>query len=288
MSSPMSTPTSTLSPQASASQLSYRKLAPLPVRSKGRSSKPEKSRVLSNSIDSLSHNSSSEIQPGKQHEIFTFRYLHNATPRPSPEPEEISHSTSPDTQTSLGYSSLPNLSTPDCEGLQPLHTLFSDEKTTNRTETDDPESLISMSSEPRSDWTFDRTAGIIVPRLRFPGQDLSPGQALHQRSVSDTSVVSNKSEVLDSYDVGNEQAPLEPFFSVCFQTALKNGLNIARDTVTAIENCIGESEPVADLERLLQDAKNLSTFQSSDKRTIAVLGDSGEGMLWYFKKQIYI
>jgi hypothetical protein len=283
-----SSPDSTPSPQAGSSQLSYRKLAPLPVRFKGRSGKPEKSRVVSNPIESLSHNSSSEIQPGKPHEIFTFRCLHNATPRASAEPEETSHSTSPDNQTSLGYSSLPILSTLDYEGLQPLYTLYSDEKMTNRTGTDDPESLICMNSEPLSDWTSGRSAGIIVPHLRFPGQDLSPSQALRQRSVSDTSAVSNKSETPIPYDVRNEQGPLEPFFSASFQTALKNGLNIARDTVTAIENCIGVSEPVADLDRLLQDAKKLSTFQSSDKRIIAVLGDSGEGMVGYVKKRIYI
>jgi len=77
--------------------------------------------------------------------------------------------------------------------------------------------------------------------------------------------------------VRDEEAPLEPFFTPVFQTALKTGLNIANKVVSAIEKLVGSSEPSSDLERLFKDATRLGTFQSSDTRTIAVLGDSGEG-----------
>jgi hypothetical protein len=77
--------------------------------------------------------------------------------------------------------------------------------------------------------------------------------------------------------VRDEEAPIEPFFTSVFQTALQNGLGIANKVVTAIEKLAGSSEPSSDLERLFKDARRLGTFQSTDTRTIAVLGDSGEG-----------
>lgn len=102
---------------------------------------------------------------------------------------------------------------------------------------------------------------------------------LRQRSVSDASDVSGNNENNDStiYDVRDEEAPQEPFFTSAFQTALQNGLGIANKVVTAIEKVIGSSEPSSDLGRLFKDARRLGTFRSSDTRTIAVLGDSGEG-----------
>jgi hypothetical protein len=90
-------------------------------------------------------------------------------------------------------------------------------------------------------------------------------------------MASNSREIPEPYNVNTETAPLKPYFTKPFQDAIKSGLKIAGDTVTAIEKCVGASDLVPDLERLLNDAKRLSVFQSSDNRTIAVLGDSGEG-----------
>ncbi|KAH6700598.1 hypothetical protein BKA61DRAFT_705543 [Leptodontidium sp. MPI-SDFR-AT-0119] len=115
--------------------------------------------------------------------------------------------------------------------------------------------------------------------LRPPPGNLSLG-GLRQRSVSDASDVSGNNENNDNtipYDVRDEEAPQEPFFTSAFQTALQNGLGIANKVVTAIEKVIGSSEPSSDLGRLFKDARRLGTFRSSDTRTIAVLGDSGEG-----------
>lgn len=100
---------------------------------------------------------------------------------------------------------------------------------------------------------------------------------LRPRSVSDVSDVSDFNDNTRPYDVRDEEAPIEPFFTSVFQTALQNGLGIANKVVTAIEKLVGSSEPSSDLERLFKDARRLGTFQSTDTRTIAVLGDSGEG-----------
>ncbi|KAH8744019.1 hypothetical protein F5882DRAFT_455086 [Hyaloscypha sp. PMI_1271] len=110
-----------------------------------------------------------------------------------------------------------------------------------------------------------------------PGHVGRGGSGLRPRSVSDVSDVSDFNDNTRPYDVRDEEAPIEPFFTSVFQTALQNGLGIANKVVTAIEKLVGSSEPSSDLERLFKDARRLGTFQSTDTRTIAVLGDSGEG-----------
>ncbi len=125
----------------------------------------------------------------------------------------------------------------------------------------------------------------VTPLSPSQSSDLSPRPGgLRPRSVSDASVVSDDIDDSNPYDVRDEEAPLEPFFTPAFQTMLRNGLGIANRTVTAIERLVGSSQPSGDLERLFNDAKNLSTFQSSDTRTIAVLGDSGEGNFWFCQR----
>ena len=75
----------------------------------------------------------------------------------------------------------------------------------------------------------------------------------------------------------DEEAPYEPFFTSVFQAALQNGLDIANKVVSTIDNLFGSSESSSELERLYRDARRLGTFENSNTRTIAVLGDSGEG-----------
>lgn len=83
--------------------------------------------------------------------------------------------------------------------------------------------------------------------------------------------------MLRPYEPSDEKAPPEPFFTPAFQDALKDGLDIVRDAVAEIESLDTSLEDEPDLHRLFVDAKSLSTFESSNTRTIAVLGDSGEG-----------
>jgi hypothetical protein len=225
--------------------------------------------------------SGSNSLPTERQETYTFRLLHNITPRPSPEPEE-SLSSSQDYSTGLNDSSLTTMSARDYEISQPLHTMYSDEKI-----------AIPAAGEPieRGLPTIvgdhsDTTAGTHHASSSRPATPLSLNQVsnlspslgvLRPRSVSDVSDVSDNNDNTTPYDVRDEEAPLEPFFTSVFQTALQNGLGIAKEVDTAIEKLVGSSEPSSDLERLFKDARRLGTFQSSDTRTIAVLGDSGEG-----------
>ena len=223
----------------------------------------------------------SNSQSIEQLETFTFRLLHNVTPRPSPQPEEMRLSAHQSPSNGLNSSSLPIPSTQEQEYPQSLPTFYSEKKMASHREADLSEPFESS----RTALSLGSTAGAgiaspsrLVPSLSFT-QNLSlcSGPALHSRKPSETSMVSEKSDTQAPYDVRDEEAPLEPFFTPVFQTALQGGLNIAKNLVGAIERFGGSSEPRGDLSRLLKDAKALSSFQTSDTRTIAVLGDSGEG-----------
>jgi len=88
------------------------------------------------------------------------------------------------------------------------------------------------------------------------------------------------------YDAKDEPAPAHALFTSTFQDALKDGRKIAQAAVAAIEAAIGTgtAEPDDLLRKLMQDAKGLTKFEGTDTRTIAVLGDSGEGK----HKSIYV
>jgi hypothetical protein len=81
------------------------------------------------------------------------------------------------------------------------------------------------------------------------------------------------------YDARAEAAPPHALFTATFQVALKQGSDIAQKAVRAIEKIqAGTSVEVdSEVDKFLGDAKSLQRFQGTDTRTIAVLGDSGEG-----------
>jgi hypothetical protein len=220
--------------------------------------------------------------PTERQETYTLRVLHNITPRPSPEPEETRLSSSQDCLTGLNDSSLPIISTRDHEISQPLHTMYSDEKIAIPASGDPLQwglpTIVSDRLDTAAGTHHGSSSRPATPISLNQVSNLSPSLGvLRPRSVSDVSDVSNNNDNTTPYDVRDEEAPLEPFFTSGFQTALQNGLGIAKEVDAAIEKLVGSSEPSSDLERLFKDARRLGTFQSSDTRTIAVLGDSGEG-----------
>ena len=105
----------------------------------------------------------------------------------------------------------------------------------------------------------------------------APTSTQTSRRQSDVSVVSVEMNTASPYDVNREKVPDEPFFDARFQAALVKGKDLAQKVANALTEGHFESEHESDLKRLWDDAKKLSSFQTSDTRTVAVLGDSGEG-----------
>jgi hypothetical protein len=78
------------------------------------------------------------------------------------------------------------------------------------------------------------------------------------------------------YDIKDEPAPTAPFYTTAFQSALRDGVGIAREAAEAfVAICALDDNPA--LQRLKSMAEDLSKYRSSETKTIAVLGDSGEG-----------
>ncbi|KFY95308.1 hypothetical protein V500_02839 [Pseudogymnoascus sp. VKM F-4518 (FW-2643)] len=190
----------------------------------------------------------------------------------------------PDSQTRSSDLDLPILSSLEPEDPQSLHTLYSDEKIVVPTENEDlgiPIPVLlngNLASAKDGPSTPPPARTPLFSQMSELGS--SPSLYPHNRSVSVTSSISDISYYSDPtspYDVGSEEPPLEPFFASSFQTQLQRGLDIAKDAADAMETARQSLVEEADLQRLINDAKGLSTFKSSDTRTIAVLGDSGEG-----------
>ncbi|RDW87518.1 hypothetical protein BP5796_03212 [Coleophoma crateriformis] len=208
-------------------------------------------------------------------EKFTFRLLHNVTPRPSPEPEEASTSSSQDPQISSSQTSLGSFlrSEQDTSRLSP--TVNQQQNIASPDTNSSSERGIPRIIQDYSDATPNTGQQFSSP---IQVSDLIPGPGhLRSRSISDVSILSNKNDALSPYDVRDEEAPLKPFFTPVFQSALQDGLRIAKKAVTAIEKVVESSDATDYLEGLLGDARKFSTFHTSDTRTIAVLGDSGQG-----------
>lgn len=110
----------------------------------------------------------------------------------------------------------------------------------------------------------------------------SPVLSSTQESPNSTYVASPTPEPpapVTPYDAKEEAAPPHVLFSDIFQDAMKQGVGMAQKATAAIEKmqtCASE-EADSGVGKFLDDAKDLQRFQGTDTRTIAVLGDSGEG-----------
>lgn len=184
---------------------------------------------------------------------FTFRSLHNASPTPSPQPSPR-QSARPTPAQPLW------LSQPDFN----FSSLTFNEK----------------QATPSVDSTAERPLG---PELLFAHPNLGSGNT---NSVNQDSNKLNESTISTAvyepvpYNVLDEQAPAHPLFTATFQSALKAGTDIAKAMASTIRNVDPSLDSDHDLQRFLQDAEELSSFSSHDTRTIAVLGDSGQGRLF--------
>lgn len=119
----------------------------------------------------------------------------------------------------------------------------------------------------------------------IPPQDTRPqGLPLPVTPPNSGPARPSRKPVPASYDVRDEQAPSHPFFTSAFQTSLKDGVGTAEKAAALIRqlNDLGKSDNA--LARLSKDAADLCSFSGVETRTIAVLGDSGEG--WHFDSRV--
>jgi hypothetical protein len=180
---------------------------------------------------------------------FSLRVLHNTTPSPSPK---------------LSFSELAR--TPNTDNDTDTK---SDVPRPRRAADIPPD---SVNASPRN---AENNASL-APAPPLTGADRSD-QTRHVRSTSDISAISEGNVDVVPYDVRDEQAPSHRFFTSEFQTTLHRGLKVASNTVAAIRDTGDLATSDTALGKLLKDAKKLCAFHGSDTRTIAVLGDSGEG-----------
>ena len=205
------------------------------------------------SVHSIPSRNTINVPAHERPPLFTFSQLYNVTPRPSPGPEEKRPRT-PDFATSLGssYGSSP----PD--SISPLPRAFA---FTFRSPSP------SASLQPRNQES---------PQ---PGPSPSPDSKT-QEILQPNAQSSNSSiaQPRNPYNVNNEKPPNEPFFHPDFQRTLQKGISAAKKLADTISSHGLFTEAGPDLQRLQQTAQKLGKFQSSATRTIAVLGDSGEGI----------
>lgn len=191
-------------------------------------------------------------------ESFVFGTLHNMTPLPSPSP---SRTTTPQ-RIYQPQSPFAHVTTPPAKVFHP----------TSENGTKAP--LFSFLSPSNSDSR--RQSSSVLPST--PSTPSQPSVKAPESSFI-ASPTPEPSAPITPYDDRAEAAPPHALFTATFQDALKQGSDIARKTVTSIERVQtgGSREVESDINKFLSDAKSLQRFQGTDTRTIAVLGDSGEG-----------
>lgn len=181
---------------------------------------------------------------------FTFRSLYNASPTPSPQP-----SPRPSPQT------LP---------AQPLI----------QPQTDFGLSSLTLSNDPGAgdkSATSEATKGRVVAKVSSELLPLTEKPTTRDSKSIKLPALHDQPHEPKPYDVSHEEAPPHPLFTFLFQSAIANGVAIARDmegVIRAIGSSVGFD---SDLKRLLSDAERLSAFVCSNNRIVAVLGDSGQG-----------
>jgi hypothetical protein len=79
------------------------------------------------------------------------------------------------------------------------------------------------------------------------------------------------------YSIQNEPLPAEPYYERGFQTALKQGTQLAQQVATCLGRCIAVDDPDSSLHKLSQMALALWEYKAPSTRTIGIVGKSGSG-----------
>ncbi|KAF4472847.1 hypothetical protein FALBO_253 [Fusarium albosuccineum] len=209
------------------------------------------------STDQDAASSDREAQP----QTFSFRALHNVTPLPSPSP---SRETSPQPPASRLQSPFTFVSTPPARATRST--------STSNHQVPEPE-LLSPSSPPSA--IRHRSLSIASSTPSTPSQTQPETPETPQATASTPQPITP----ITPYDARDEPAPRHALFTSVFQDALEQGPEIAKKAAVAIEKMSagGLEGTDSEIEKFLNDTRDLQRFQGTDARTIAVLGDSGEG-----------
>ncbi|KAK2596612.1 hypothetical protein QQS21_006288 [Conoideocrella luteorostrata] len=187
--------------------------------------------------------------PSTPYRFGNFRGLHNVTPVGSP--RQV-----PDQQTF-------HFSLPPSPGLSPSSALKakSSRKSLPETSSDVLRNPFSPQIAAQSVETPSSGQSVLIPR---------------NRSQSDLSIsATTGAQTATAYDVLNEETPHHVFFSNSFQTSIQRGIEIAKAAKELTKSIASPQNQ--ELLALVNEAENLSSFQGTNTRTIAILGDSGQG-----------
>lgn len=86
---------------------------------------------------------------------------------------------------------------------------------------------------------------------------------------------------MGSYSMRDEPLPAEPYYEQGFQTALKQGTQLAGQVATCVERCAAVDDPDSSLHKLVREALTLSEYKAPTTRTIGIIGKSGSGKFPY-------
>ncbi|KAL9618671.1 MAG: hypothetical protein Q9160_006638 [Pyrenula sp. 1 TL-2023] len=79
-----------------------------------------------------------------------------------------------------------------------------------------------------------------------------------------------------AYDIHGENRPEQPFYHAAFQSIFGKSIRIARETAQIVNNAEASTHGRG-MQQLASDAKLLGEYSNKNARSIAVLGDSGDG-----------
>ncbi|KAM0295276.1 hypothetical protein ACHAPM_010801 [Fusarium culmorum] len=187
-------------------------------------------------------------------ESFSFGTLHNMTPLPSPSP---SRAATPQQSPSAYVTASP---------AKIAHAA---------SENGTKAPAFSFLSPPSSD-SRRQSSSLLSSTPSTPSQ---PGVDKPE-SGGIASPTPEPSVPITPYDARAESAPPHALFTATFQDVLKQASDIAQKAVRSIEKMQtgAPKDEGSEIDKFLGDAKRLQRFQGTDTRTIAVLGDSGEGV----------
>ncbi|EXV00317.1 Ras GTPase family protein [Metarhizium robertsii] len=189
------------------------------------------------------------------YQFGSFRGLHNVTPVPSPKAEPF--------KLSDDYVFDFSLPSPKCPSPKAAFKIRSPRNSR-------PSSLSDLLGYSPS------TQSGRPPAETGQSSTSEPILLLGNQSHSDLSrAVAGSQQPVVAYDVLNEETPRHPFFSNTFQATLQKGLRIAKAATDVLKSV--RSVQGSGLDSLLKEGEDLCAFHGTSTRTIAILGDSGQG-----------